>query len=72
MAREPVLYRVLDVLGLLACCLGASGSALRAIEAQGWLSRTVFGALAVALAVFVVRATPVFLRDWRRSPGSGA
>ena len=70
MAREPVFYRLLDVLGQLVCVVGALGSTLGAVEAADWLSRILYGVMAVTLGAFVLRATPVFWRSWHGRAGS--
>jgi len=70
MSRVPLWRRLLDLVALLACVLGATGAAFSAVDADHWPSRVVSAGIAVALGVLVLRGTSMVWREWRSASGS--
>ena len=65
MSRQPIWRRLLDVLALLACALGAAGMLVGAVDADGWPSRLVLASVGVGLLVTALRGTRIVATEWR-------
>jgi hypothetical protein len=65
MARRPIWLGLLDVVALVACVLATASFAANAVTADHWPVRAGLAAIAIALAVLVVRGAQTVLEDWR-------